>query len=69
MLIILGTTVKKKENTTGHIPEKKCPFCGKEMTYHEEKQYFTLFFIPIAPIKKISDFYFCSDCNYKLPVT
>ncbi len=68
MLIILGTTVKITKGRLKNYEEKICPFCSEKFQVYEKKQYFTLFFIPVFPLKKISAFYKCPKCNYTINI-
>ncbi len=62
MLIIIGT--KEKTVKTGDF-EESCPFCSGKLYIYERKLFFSLFFIPLFPVKHIESFIFCPDCNYK----
>lgn len=66
MLIIFGTTIKFKKDKTDSRQEKYCPFCSKRLMIIKEKQYFSVFFIPLFPINTFSEKYICPQCNYQI---
>lgn len=72
-IIICGITTKvketKKPQNYSEPPENiVCPFCmfrGKPV-YHHRVSYFTLFFIPLIPVKYNDAYLSCPSCQVKL---
>ena len=61
-MIIFGTKGRTKEIGRG---EFFCPNCRIQRPYIEKRisRYFTLYFIPIFPIKKLGEYVECQVCK------
>ncbi len=68
MLFIIGTRIKTLKVNDNNISEKTCPLCSGKMNLYQNKQYLTLFFIPIFPFKNFARFFLCTNCNYQITV-
>ena len=62
MILIWGTRGRRKAIETG---EFYCPECGKRESFSlmEVRLWFTFFFIPIFPIKKLGRYIECQACK------
>jgi uncharacterized Zn finger protein (UPF0148 family) len=60
-MIIYGSKARQKEISQGQF---FCPVCKRIRNYKQYRinRYFTLFFIPIFPTKKLSEFIVCQGC-------
>ena len=61
-MIIYGSRNREKELGTGHF---HCPKCDDERDYVHKRvaRYFTLFFIPLFPIKTVGEYGECQGCG------
>ena len=61
-MIIWGWTVRKKRIGSGTF---FCPSEGGDRDYQhkEARRWFTLFFIPLIPLKELGDFVECTSCR------
>ena len=62
MFIIAG--VSPKTTTLDHHP-RRCPACGLFQAYLKRTDsYFSLFFLPLFPVKKGEPYLWCKRCNH-----
>jgi tellurite resistance protein len=61
--IIFGTKGRITYSGSSDTLEKACPNCRSDLRLKDLSQWFTLFFIPIFPIKKVDTFYQCEKCE------
>ncbi|MBN1121661.1 MAG: zinc-ribbon domain-containing protein [Anaerolineae bacterium] len=61
-MIIFGTRVRQKTIGEG---EFYCPHCQSMCGYEHKsaRQFFTLYFIPVIPIKQLGEFIMCENCG------
>jgi len=61
-MIIFGTRVRHKTIGEG---EFFCPHCQSTCRYEHKsaRQLFTLYFIPVIPIKQLGEFIMCQNCG------
>ena len=61
-MIIFGTRVRQKTIGQG---EFFCPHCQSMCGYEHKsaRQFFTLYFIPVIPIKQLGEFITCENCG------
>lgn len=61
-MIVFGTRNRKKSLSMGTF---HCPRCNAQRPYErvQYKQWFTLYFIPIFPLREIGEFVECSTCH------
>ena len=64
MLIIFGMRVRSKRLASGTFA---CPSCGADRAYahFEARRWFTLFFLPIIPLKVVGEYLECETCHHK----
>jgi len=62
-MIIWGTKTRITKADEEDVLEKACPNCGNDLVLSDLKQWFTLYFIPIFPIKHIETLYHCENCD------
>lgn len=62
MLLIWGTKVRRKVKDSGNF---ECPFCSETQEYEiiSLRKYFTVFFIPVIPLKRLGTYWECSNCE------
>lgn len=63
MLFIFGTTIKYILHPDNLELTHICPNCTHTMRVCNAKEYFSLFFIPIFPIRTIATVYHCNTCK------
>ena len=68
MLIIFGTKVRNKVIRTLVF---FCPGCGgdRQGSLREARHWFTLFFIPVIPLKRIGEVVHCDTCQRLYPAS
>lgn len=61
-MIIFGT---RSVTTTLEKGSFYCPHCDQRASYRHQKvtKFFTLYFIPLIPIKTLGDYVECDKCN------
>ena len=61
-MIIFGTTGKTSVEKKGFF---HCPACGHDAGYQQKgiRRFFTLFFVPLIPLHKVSDYVECDRCG------
>ena len=69
MILIWGLRVRAKQLATGTFC---CPSCGVDRQYahKQQRRWFTVFFIPLLPLKLLGEYVECLTCNsaYKTSV-
>jgi len=67
MLLIFGVRVRSRSIGAGTF---HCPHCSGDRAYAHKhaRQWFTLFFIPIIPMKEIGEFVQCETCQQGFPM-
>ena len=68
MIFIGGITQKAKTLNQGFF---QCPICQQQRQYihREYRNFISLFFIPIIPIKKTGEDITCSHCKTIMPTS
>jgi uncharacterized tellurite resistance protein B-like protein len=62
-MIIFGVRTRVTESSEDDVLKNSCPNCGKDLVLSDLKQWFTLYFIPIFPVKHIETLYHCKNCD------
>jgi hypothetical protein len=62
MILIWGFRVRSSTVGTGQF---FCPPCGGDRAYNQKtaRRWFTLFFIPLIPLKVLGEYYECATCK------
>src|SRR4051794_1268302 len=62
MLLIFGVRVRSRSVGAGTF---HCPSCGGDRAYSHKhaRRWFTLFFVPLIPMKEIGEFVQCETCK------
>lgn len=63
MIIIFGTKNRLVTSSTNDVIINGCPHCRANLELKDVKTYFTLFFMPIFPVRTVSTFYHCNSCD------
>ena len=61
--IIFGTKGRITNSGRTDTLSNACPNCKSDLRLKDLSQWFTLFFIPIFPMKKVDTFYQCESCD------
>lgn len=51
------------DTSAGECLEKSCPSCKGDLNLRRMKRWFTLYFIPVLPLKTLETFYKCKECS------
>jgi len=62
-MIIFGMKTRLTRNSEEEPLPKCCPSCQGDLSLHDLKSWFTLYFIPLIPINKIDSCYKCENCE------
>src|SRR6187551_903515 len=67
MLLIFGVQVRSRSIGAGTF---HCPHCSGDRTYSHKhaRRWFSLFFIPIIPMKEIGEYIQCETCQQRFPM-
>jgi len=62
MIVFFGTKVRHQKLGEG---EFHCPKCQARRQYHHKRarQYFTLYFIPLIPLRQLGEYVECQTCK------